>query len=177
MIQLVYLLIGFVVGVFGLMVSWAWVPDKSMFLGLVVVEFVVFAIWIIVIISDIRYEIKSQLDDFHSLDSIKKEKESYEAEMDHYNKEMKAELLTEYREFEESIMSSIKDSKIIATILEKSGYSSVLTSYNNRIKEYLTLIHNSDRKIQNTIKEMKIRQEDSIYSYGMIIPENLKYRG
>ena len=174
MIQFIYLTIGFVVA--GFIVNFSSnSPNPDVLYVVVGIGFIVFAIWTGFIIADIKETIRCHLIDFHSLDTIKKEKTSYQAEMDAYVKEMKEDLVNKYREFEETIMDSIKDSKIIATILKDSGYAKVLTDYNSKIKSFLNNIHSCDRNLNEKIRDMKVRQDDTFYGYGKIIPKNAIY--
>ena len=175
MINFAYLFIGFIVA--GFIINFgAGAPNPDVVYLLVGIGFIVFTIWIGIILSNIKHIIEYQLSDFHSLNVIRKEKISYQAQMDAYNKEMKESLVTKYREFEEKIMDSIKDSKIIATILKESGYAKVLTEYNCQIKGYLDKIHGCDRTIEQKMRDMKVRQDDSFYGYGKFIPKNIIYK-
>jgi len=140
------------------------------------ISLLIFTIWIGCILSEIRDTIKFQLSDFHSIDKYKKDKESYQKEMEAYKTEMKAELLQKYKEFEENIMESIKDSKIIATVLKQSGYASVLKNYDYNIDKYLRQIHDCDRKIEGKIRDMKVRQANPFYTYCGFIPKDIIYK-
>lgn len=175
MINLIYLAGGGTVAYF--LLNWISTLDikPGIFPVMCVILFVVFAIWMACILADIKDFLRQQLSDFHSIKEFEREKTSYEMEMKSYQKEMKDELLTEYKNFEEKIMAEIKDSKIIATILEKNGYASVLKSYDNTIQNYLRTIHNTDRSIQTSIRQMKVRQGDSIYNYSLFIPKSIRY--
>lgn len=174
MINFIYLAAGFIVGGFILFLS-SNATNPEVFYIMSGLGFVVFAIWIGCIIAELQTVIKSQLEDFHSLESLKSQKASYQSEMDAYNKEMKNELLQRYREFEQELMVSIKDSKLIATMLEKSGYATVLSEYNSQIKKYLNSIHQCDRSIQDKIASMRVRQNNTFYGYSKLLPKNTIY--
>jgi uncharacterized protein YktA (UPF0223 family) len=100
-------------------------------------------------------------------------KMSYQDQMTNYKKEMQSELLDKYREFEETMMASIKDSKLLAAVLKDSGYSDILTSYNNSIKMFLSEIHGSDRKLNELKAKMLTKQSDK-FGYGTFLPRNFK---
>jgi len=176
MINFAYLTVGFIVGGFILNLA-ADASNPEVFYIMSGFGFVVFAIWIGCIIAEIQTVIKDQLKDFHSLESFKSQKLSYQSEMDAYNKEMKNELLQRYREFEQELMVSIKDSKLIATILEQSGYAKLLSQYDTQIQRYLNNIHSCDRIIQGKIADMRVRQDNTFYGYSKFLPKNTIYVG
>jgi hypothetical protein len=134
-------------------------------------------VWGGVLIDMIKENLERHLNDFNSIENLKSKKQSYQSQMDAYKDEMKEELLEKYKKFEEMLMKSITDSKIIATILEKSGYASVLGDYNIKISGYLESIHMCDREIQDKIKDMKVRQNNPIYGFSKFIPRSILYTG
>lgn len=142
-------------------------------IGISLIYGIIFLIWSAIIAKDITETINDQITDFHSLEAANTDKKSYQEEMEAYKKEMKVELLTHYREFETTLMENIKDSKIIATILEKSGYANILKIYNSQIKSFLYDINNCERRQARLIVCMITRQSDRIGGYGRFIP--LKY--
>lgn len=133
-------------------------------------------IWGGMLLSDIVNAINDQIRDYYTLDELDMDKESYQNELDQYTKEMKAELLTHYRDFEETMMGHVKDSKIIATIIEKSGYSTILKTYNERIKYYISCINDCDRKKSALITQMYTRQADRISGFGRFLPLSHYYK-
>lgn len=132
-------------------------------------------IWGSVLLYNVVFTIREQIEDFYALGKIEKEKESYKNEMQSYKVEMREHLLDKYKDFEEQMMQKVVDSKIIATLLEKSGYSSVLQTYDRRMTQYLDQINNSDRRIATTIKDMKVRQSNSISGFAFLIPKKFRY--
>jgi len=139
------------------------------------IAFVIFTVWFGVIINEIQQAIKAQLLNFYSLETLKKEKISYEEQMEAYKREMKPELLEKYKKFEETLMSHIKDSKIIAMLLEKSGYSDLLKRYDSAISVYLSKMYGCDRQTDQAIRDMKIQQSDPIYGYSTFLPKRALY--
>jgi hypothetical protein len=129
--------------------------------------------WGAVLLNLIIGKIRSHIKDFYELKSILVKKMSYQDQMTNYKKEMQSELLDKYREFEETMMRSIKDSKLLAAVLKDSGYSDILTSYNNSIKMFLSEIHGSDRKLNDLKAEMLTAQNDK-FGYGTFLPRNFK---
>lgn len=141
------------------------------------IAFIIFTVWIGMIINEIQQTIKAQLLNFYSLEALKNEKISYKEQMEAYKDEMKPELLDNYKKFEETLMSHIKDSKIIATLLEKSGYSELLKRYDSSISGYLSRMHECDRAVDIAIKSMMVRQNDHIYSFSAFLPKKALYKG
>lgn len=176
MINFLYYGIGGVVASVILTFGYSNTQDKpEIFFVMLAIAFIIFAIWTGVLLNSISEIIKAQLEDFYSIDTLKKEKASYTSQLLEYKTEMKNELLENYKKFEETIMSHIKDSKLIATILEKNGYSEVLKRYDSSISDFLTKIHNCDRKTDKAIANMQVRQNDPIYNYSNFIPKSIRY--
>lgn len=130
----------------------------------------IFILWGVVTISNIAEIRKEHWTNYHSIKKLLADKESYKREMVEYIKEMRPELLDKYKEFEECLMQSIRDSKIIATMLEKSSYAEVLKSYDHKIANFLESINNTDRNIQEIVLEMKVQKEDKLFGYALFIP-------
>jgi hypothetical protein len=131
-------------------------------------------IWLACVVSDVLSVIKNQYKDFYSLDDYDRQKESYNTEMEQYIAATKNELLNNFRNFEESLMNKVSDSKLIATVLQENGYAKALSIYESRIKGYLHDIHQCDRWKEKSKKDMLIRQSDYISGYAFIIPSNIK---
>ena len=148
---------------------------KDGFWVVIVILAVAFSIWAIAITCFIRETIKDQLTDLYNIPKHEKQKKSYIAEMEAYKKEMQKELLGKYRQFEETLMGSVKDSKLIAAVLKQSGYATVLDSYNGKIKQYLVNIHSCDRSIEDCVSKMMVRQNNPISGYSFFIPKGLTY--
>lgn len=137
-------------------------------------SFLVFLIWIITIIVDIQNNINNQINDINSLKNNKKLKILLIREKINYTRQMKNILIDQYKKFEEELMNSLKDSKLIATILKESNYSEILLSYNSSIKDYLSRIRKCDKDILNAIQKIENRIYPSISNYYIFMPKKLK---
>ena len=146
------------------------------FLTLCFIWVIVFVLWAAALSVSIKNIIDAQLKDKHSISKLKRNKQSFIEEMTAYKDEMQEEVLENYRKFESDLMSSIKDSKLIAAALKQSGYSDILKEYDAKIKNYVCCIHNCDRNTEEAIQNMKIRQENPIYGYSFFIPKSIFYR-
>jgi len=96
--------------------------------------------------------------------------------MEAYKAEMHTELTEKYRDFEKTLMEHVKDSKLLAAVLEQSGYASLLRAYDNKIRDYLQNISSCDRQIAGNVANMLVRQDNFITGYGMMIPTRLLYK-
>ena len=139
-----------------------------------VIYVIAFAIWGGVLIDTVLSTIKKQIENFFSLDKIKLKKDSYEKELEEYKEEMKEVLIERYKEFEEAMMQKVTDSKLLATLLQQSGYSGIIKTYNSKIERSLEKINLCDRERLNIIQAMEERQND-IYGYGLFIPKKYHY--
>jgi len=137
------------------------------------VSMLVFAVWGSILISFIRDAVKDQRRDYFSIDEYKADRESYKAQLDEYKTEMRAELVEKYREFEETLMTKVTDSKLLATVLKDVGYHQMLSTYDNTVKNLLNNMHKCDRNISSNIRSMLARQDDSIWGFKTFIPKNL----
>lgn len=174
MINFIYIIAALVADLF--LLSFTSGLKEEVYVVSLAISLIVFLIWGGCILNCIKDIINFQLKDYHDIERLKQKKESFQAEMEAYKKEMKAELLQKYKEFEKALMKDIKDSKIIATILEQSGYASVLKNYDKTISKYLNSIHECDRSLENKAKDMRVRQSDPIYTYSKFIPKEIRYR-
>lgn len=174
MLQVIYFFIGLVIAVIMesvlLSASSIHIEGKVVF---TIILFAIFVIWGAILINLIKDFIDAQLQNLHSIQQYKARKESYEAELIAYKAEMQQELLERYREFEKTLMENVKDSKIIAAVLQQSGYSEVLTSYNKMIKNLLEYINGCDRSIADSMADMRVRQDSVLSGYASFIPKRL----
>ena len=174
MLQVIYYVGVIIMGVILELVTIKYAPsDVAIVVSVILLAIV--SIWGGVLLNIIKEHIKDQLNDLHSLDRLKAEKGSYEAELEAYKTEMQKELLERYREFETTLMTHVKDSKLVAALLQQSGYAEVLNAYNKAIKDMLSHINACDRKAAQSIANMKTRQDDFLAGYGRFIPRRLLY--
>lgn len=141
-----------------------------------IVSIVGACIWGNVIIGKIRKIIKEQLLDFHSIKESNANKTIHQAQLELFQTEFKVVMLDKYKEFEETIMGHIKDSKLIATIFKESGYAKILDIYKHAIEVRLDKIARCDLSIVYDIKQMKTRQDNRFWGYGAFIPARLIYK-
>lgn len=132
-------------------------------------------IWGAALLSSIADDIRQQIKESNKIDEYKTKKITYEKELSKYKEEMQTELLEKYRTFEETIIKSISDSKLLASVMKETNYSSVLKQYDNRIKYYLSEIESCERKIAEIIVSLKTRQ-DNIFSCGIFIPNKYRFK-
>lgn len=176
MLYIIYYCIGLVVAasiLFG--VSGAEQVSPDVFWVGSIVFTIVFVIWGCVMITNIKDYIAVHIDNFYLLDTFAAKKKSYEAEMEAYKADMQEELLNKYREFESALMESVKDSKLLATVLQQSGYASILDSYNDKIKAYLHEINKCDREYADTMRKLLAKRDNNISGYGTFIPKKFKW--
>ena len=126
MLNVVYFIIGLCITGVALGAADSVAPTPGNFIVLCTVASIIFLIWGGAILCGISEMTRKQLKDKYNLPVYKKRKESYKAEMTAYKNEMQKELLEKYRQFEETLMGGVKDSKLIAAVLKQSGYSTVL---------------------------------------------------
>lgn len=124
-------------------------------IGTIVIYVISSVIWGLVLLGCIINEVKEVIEKYNKIRSLRKQKTSFETEMEIYKGEMQTELLDKYREFETALSTNIKDSKLLAAILQESGYHKILSDYNSTIKNYLSSIHQKDRKIEENKSEIK----------------------
>lgn len=135
---------------------------------------IVLLIWGITLLNHIVDSVRSHIKSFYELDVIRSRKETYQRQLTDYKAEMQSELLDKYREFEKMIMTSIKDSQLLAAVLKDSGYDSILSTYNSAIKDFLGNIHGCDRSEQIIIAKLQVNTSD-IFGNALFIPEKYKY--
>jgi hypothetical protein len=146
--------------------------DAKAFLCLVYAA--ILFVWLGCLITDMVSEVNKQYKDFYSIEEYERQKESYNIEMDQYVLATKDELLQNFRDFEEGLMTKVSDSKLIATVLKENGYAKSLGTYETRIKSYLHDIHTCDRQRERTRRDMLVRQTDYISGYAFLIPASIK---
>jgi len=147
-------------------------PSSKLILPIVygcVASFMFFA-WGGDIMGDIRKAIEDQLNNFHNVENAKKNKEHFKKALEDYKTEFEDKLLTDYKKFEETIMSNIKDSKLIAAALQENSFSKVLQSYHSTVNGMMVNISKCDTDIESYIKKMKIREDQKIFGYGSFLP-------
>lgn len=150
----------------------ATVPGVSM--GVILTILLLFnVVWGCILLNMIIDNIKYHIKGFFELKTIANKRQSYQDQMAVYKKEMQSELLDKYREFEKTLMESIKDSKLLAAVLKDSGYSVILTSYNNSIKMFLNEIHGYDRKMDDVRATMLTNQNDK-FGYGPFLSRKFR---
>jgi hypothetical protein len=135
---------------------------------------IIFTVWFGCLISDAVDYVRVQYKDYYSIDEYKMNKESYNTEMEQYKSATQSELLENFRTFEENLMSRVSDSKIIATVLQKSGYSKTLEIYESRVTRFLDSIHACDRRTAVAKKDMLVRQSDYMSGFAFLIPSKIK---
>ncbi len=131
--------------------------DYPGFLCMSVVFLLVLLIWTGTILACINETIQNQTRDLHSLKQLKADKASYKAQKDEYIADVGPELLEKYKEFEKALMVSVKDSKIVATIFQQSGYAELLREYNKTVTESIRYANDCDRKYEGKIVDMFVR--------------------
>jgi hypothetical protein len=146
--------------------------DAKAFLCLVYAA--ILFVWLGCLITDMVSGVNEQYKDFYSIEEYDKRKESYNTEMDKYVMATKDELLENFRNFEEGLMTKISDSKLIATVLKENGYAEALQTYESRIKSYLNSIHECDRHRERTRRNMLVRQTDYISGWAFLLPASIK---
>jgi len=159
---------------------------------------IVFTIWSSIIGFATAEEIKSQAEDLHNykreeiirnarIEECTKNKEACEANLAKYKEEVQNTLLETYKQFEESIMEKIKDSKLIAMVMKKSGYADLLARYHTNIIELTTKIKNCDTDINcarkdyevhklDYAKKMLVRQSQGVFGLHYIFPKHLIFK-
>lgn len=135
---------------------------------------IILLIWAIVLLNHIVDSVRSHIKSFYELNVIKSRKETYQRQLTDYKAEMQSELLDKYREFEKMIMTSIKDSQLLAAVLKDSGYNSILNTYNSTIKDFLKEIHGCDRDEQTIIAKLQVNKSD-IFGNALFISKKYKY--
>jgi len=163
-----------------------------------VLSFVVLGCWANYIICSIASDVKDQTKDMESLkqferarDSLIKEakndKEAYEKALAKYKEEVENTLLETYKQFEENMMEKIKDSKLLAMAMKKSGYSDLLARYHANIVDLTDSIKKCDERVNtanNKCEEMKIdcekamlvRQGKGAFGHHYFFPKHLVYK-
>lgn len=91
-----------------------------------------------------------------------------------YKEEMKRYLLETYPAYEEKLIRGITDSKLLATIIEKEGYSKVVQSYDNNIKNLMNDIATSQKSKSRAIAEIEAFQNDT-WGWALFIPKRFRY--
>jgi len=129
--------------------------------------------WGCAVLFTILETIKNQISDFTKIDKLIDDKESYQTELNTYMEEMKDEIIFKFKDFEERLMKNISDSKIITTIIEKSGYGKLIESYDVNIRTYIRQINVCDRERTKLISNMKAR-EINMFDCGWLIPEQYR---
>jgi hypothetical protein len=162
------------------------------------VSLIVFGSWGNYIICLITTDVKDQINDIESLRQLErardavieeftKDKEAIDTALAKYKGEVEDTLLETYKQFEESIMEKIKDSKLLAMVMKKSGYSDLLARYHSNIIDLTSRLRKCDQGINharctcedNKIsleKKMLIRQGKSIFGFHYFFPKHLIYR-
>jgi hypothetical protein len=166
----------FMMGCFGLVLSSitpSLTGDGVIFIH--VIYGVIFLIWGGIQTSTIMDSIRVHIEEFFSLDTLSKKKKVSIEEMKVYQTEMKDVLITTYRDFEQTMMQKVADSKIIATLLKESGYASVVKTYEHKIFNYLDSISSCDKRRAEIIQELKSRQSNVVSGYGLFIPKKFHY--
>lgn len=151
-----------------------YIPEVKENIMVYFVYVVIILIWLGCIVSDMLDSVRDQYKDFYSIEEYRRNKESYNTEMNQYIEETKNELLDNFRKFEEGLMAKVSDSKLIATVLQKNGYANALSTYESRIKSFLNNIHSCDRKSELTKKDMLTRQTDYISGYAFLLPSSVR---
>lgn len=125
------------------------------------------------LLCSIKTEVHKHIGAFNEIKQQDLRKASYMTEMKDYKEEMKTELLEKYRQFEQTLMESVKDSNLLAAMLKESGYDSVLKSYDSHIKSYLMNANSCDRKAQDLRTELLTRQAD-FFTWGCFVPKHFR---
>lgn len=197
MIKVIVLLISILLGTLAVITLSAFGTVSSA-TGVGLVLTVVLIIWACVIVCSITGEIKDQAEDFHKYknqeakrDALIKEhtkdKKANEEALTRYKGETKEALLDSYRQFEENLMEKVRDSKLIAMIIEKSGYADVLDRYHSHIIRLTGNIKECDNSINfankdcevsrlNYAKKMLVRQSNGIFGLHYFFPRHLIFR-
>ena len=137
-------------------------------------SFVVGTVILLLIVGIINSVIRNHIDGINEIDELKKNKETYKSELEALRKGADNELLAKCKEFEESIMGYIKDSNILATVMEDSAYCSIVKQYNNDMLHMVAQEHATDRSINNIHKKLLAGQERNLFTFGWFIPKHLR---
>lgn len=163
-----------------------------------ITSLIIFVIWIGVEVCAIGCSVKDQLTDFNKLrhqdkmkdavvENFKEDKITHETALERYKEESKVALVDNYKKFEETLMKNIQDSKLLAAVLQKSGYSKVLGEYHTNIVKLTDKITNCDVAINTAVascdkdklayvRNLLSRQGRGIFGYHFFFPKNLIYK-
>jgi len=162
------------------------------------VSLIILAIWTGVFFCKLKELIEKQARDLQDLKSaeryrdnrlakIEKQKTAARTAMAKYKEELQSILVDKYEEFEKVMMKSVQDSKLIATILKKSGYADLLHNYRVDVRGYIDNIKKLEAEaadVERSWKDTKVqchnklinRQSQGIFGYHRFFPRNLIYK-
>jgi hypothetical protein len=171
--------------------------NHEAFIGLFIFSVAVILGWIATFVTKIKEEMEKQVSDLQTIDTAERRKQYNVAElqkdleatneaMESYKNEMKTVLVDKYEAFEKTLMENVRDSKIIATMLRKSGYSDLLNTYDKRISKFIDIIKDKSGKISEQERkclhnklsahcDLVARREQGIFGYHWFFPKHLRY--
>ncbi len=158
----------------------------------------ILTVWAGTIINSISMEVKFQAEDFQQYKTqeaqrdalvmkYNEDKKVHKTALTKYKDEVQITLVDSYKQFEENLMDKVKDSKLIAMIIKKSGYADVLDKYHQHIINLTDTIKFCDNSINEANKECKvvklysskrmlIRQGKGIFGLHYFYPKYLIFK-
>ncbi|MCK5613351.1 hypothetical protein KAR91_66390 [Candidatus Pacearchaeota archaeon] len=130
---------------------------------------IVSLIWCVVIINIISAARHTQLSRILQLDQERERKLSYRSQLDEYTTSLKSILVDDYRDFEKTLMDSVKDSNLLAAYMKDSSYSKILSEYSNTVKNIQESVYSCDRVIYNLTRKINLEKNDT-WNNGLFIP-------
>lgn len=159
---------------------------------------IIFAVWGGALTFMVTEEVGKQAEDLRhyqnqeakrdsKVEELSKDKEAHEKALTKYKGEVETTLLETYKQFEESIMEKIKDSKLLAMVMKKSGYSDLLARYHSNIIELTDKIKGCDVNINAARNEcevkklayarkMLVRQGKGMFGFHCLFPRYLIFK-
>jgi len=171
--------------------------DAGLFPLFYIVSVVVILGWVAIFVNKVKEQAEDQIKDLQKLELAGKYKDSACADMErdmesiatalnNYKDELKPILVDKYETFEKALMESVRNSKIIATILEKSGYAEILNKYDKNVAGYINEIKTRALKASQYEKECLDQMLDAhrdlikrksygIFGYHWFFPKRIRY--
>ena len=173
------------------------VQEKGFFSFLFLVSIAIAAFWIGCVCIKIKELMEDQIKDLQALESAENKKEYNIAELEKdmeatakalndYKEEMKPVLVDKYEAFEKTLMENVRDSKLIATMLRKSGYSDLLNRYDTRIDSFIDTVKKKTEAMADQERaclhtkldahnSLVARRSQGIFGYHYFFPKHLRY--
>jgi hypothetical protein len=124
-----------------------------------VLSSVVAVLWGLIEINNFINMFNYHYEDISCIKREEEDKKSFALELQDYKDSLEVLLTVDYKEYEKDLMASVKDSKLIAAVLQKGSYADVLQSHAKNIKSLQSSIYYCDRNIARYKSSIRVRKQ------------------